>query len=89
MTENITLLSNNIRELIAVGASVAGNCLPCLRYHFAEAIKAGCSVEEIDEAIRLAQMVKNRPIQDINQLAADLLNHARKRDSLNTTPTAT
>jgi len=61
------------RELIAVGASIAGNCLPCLRYHFAEARRAGCSLEEIQEAVTLANMVKQRPIDDINKLASDLI----------------
>ncbi|PIU45899.1 MAG: alkylhydroperoxidase AhpD family core domain protein [Ignavibacteriales bacterium CG07_land_8_20_14_0_80_59_12] len=65
------------RELIAIGASIGGNCLPCLRYHFAEAVNAGCTIEEIEEAINVAQVVKQRPINDINKLAADLL--ARER----------
>lgn len=69
------------RELIAIGASVAGNCLPCLRYHFAEARKAGCSLEEIQGAIEIATLVKQRPIDDIGKLAADLI----KRERLTTT----
>jgi AhpD family alkylhydroperoxidase len=72
MTNNRTLDART-RELIAVGASIAGNCLPCLRYHFAEARKVGCSLEEIQEAVTLANMVKQRPIDDINKLASDLI----------------
>ena len=68
-----------VRELICLGASIAGNCLPCLRYHFAEAIKAGCSLEEMAEAIQLAKMVKERPIQDIYKLADELLNREREK----------
>ena len=60
-------------ELIAVGASVAGNCLPCLRHHFIEALKAGCTLEEIAETIQLSKMVKERPMKDIYHLAVDLL----------------
>jgi AhpD family alkylhydroperoxidase len=65
------------RELIAVGASIAGNCLPCLRYHFTEARKAGCSLEEIREAIEISKMVKQRPIDDIVKLASDLIERER------------
>lgn len=73
MSERPLLLSNQIRELIGIGASIAGNCLPCLRYHFAEAVKVGCSLAEIEETIQLAKMVKERPINDIYKLADDLM----------------
>lgn len=79
MSEQTFLLPIQIRELIGIGASIAGNCLPCLHYHFAEALKAGCSPAEIEEAIRLAKMVKERPIQDIYKLADELLNRARAK----------
>jgi len=67
------VLGASVRELIGIGASIGGNCLPCLRYHFAEAIKVGCTSEEIAEAIELSKMVKDRPIQDISRLADELL----------------
>lgn len=71
-------LNTQQRELIAIGASVAGNCLPCLRYHFAEAVKAGCTLEGITEAIELSKMVKQRPIKDIYHLADELLQRERE-----------
>jgi len=79
MSEQKFLLSLQVRELIGIGASIAGNCLPCLRYHFAEAAKAGCSFEEMEEAIQLAKMVKERPIQDIYKLVDELLNGEREK----------
>jgi AhpD family alkylhydroperoxidase len=75
---NDTTLDARTRELIAIGASIAGNCLPCLRYHFAEAIKAGCSLEEIQQAVELSKMVKQRPIDDIDKLATDLVERERQ-----------
>lgn len=68
-------LSAQQRELIAIGASVAANCLPCLRYHFAEARKAGCSLEDIEEATRIGEMVKRRPTDDMRKLVVNLLAH--------------
>ena len=79
MNEQNFILPLQVRELIGIGASIAGNCLPCLRYHFAEAVKGGCSVEEMAEAIRLAKMVKERPIQDIYKLADELLNREKEK----------
>ncbi len=79
MSENVSLLSPQVTELVAIGASIGGNCLPCLRYHFAEAIKNGCTIQEIEEAIKLGRMVKERPINDIYKLADDLLNKENER----------
>ncbi len=60
----IVRLPEQQRELIAIGASIGGNCLPCLRHHFAEALRAGCTLEEIEEAIELSKALKERPIKD-------------------------
>ncbi len=79
MSENVSPLSPQVAELVAIGASIGGNCLPCLRYHFAEAIKNGCTIQEIEEAIKLGKMVKERPINDIYKLADDLLNKEKER----------
>lgn len=76
---NVIQLPNNIRELIAIGASIGANCLPCLRYHFAEARKLGVSLEEIKEAVELAKLVKERPMKDIYKLAADLINREKEK----------
>jgi len=69
-----SIINNQISELIAIGASIGGNCLPCLRYHFAEATKLGVSIDEIQEAIKISKAVKERPINDIYKLADDLIN---------------
>ena len=74
-----SLLDSKTNELIAIGASIGGNCLPCLRFHFAEAIKNGCTIQEIEEAVKLGKMVKERPINDIYKLADDLIGREIKR----------
>jgi len=73
-----SLIDPKTTELIAIGASIAGNCLPCLRYHFAEAIKNGCTIQEIEEAVKIGKMVKERPINDIYKLADDLINREKE-----------
>ena len=77
----IVTLGERQRELIAIGASIGGNCLPCLRHHFAEAVTAGCTLAEIEEAIELSKAVKERPIKDIYRLAGELLQHEREKTS--------
>lgn len=78
MENSVSILHPKTAKFIAVGASTDGNCLPCLRYHFAEVVKNGCAVEEIEEAIRISKMVKERPINDIYKLADDLINRAKE-----------
>lgn len=73
-----SLIDPKTTELIAIGASIGGNCLPCLRYHFAEAIKNGCTIQEIEEAVKIGKMVKERPINDIYKLADDLINREKE-----------
>lgn len=82
MNDITNQLSPQVKELVAIGASIGGNCMPCLRYHFAEAIRLGVSVDEIKESIELSKMVKERPINDIYKLADDLINKEKEGISL-------
>ncbi len=66
-------MDEKIKELVAVGAAVAGNCIPCLEWHFKKCIELGISKNEIEEAIEMANIVKNVPINKINELAQKLL----------------
>lgn len=60
------------KELIAVGAAVAGNCIPCLQWHYNKCRELGVPVEDVKEAIEMAKMVKEVPINKINELAEKL-----------------
>jgi AhpD family alkylhydroperoxidase len=66
-------LDPKTKEMVAIAASVAGNCIPCLRYHFGKAVEAGCTKQEIQEVIEIANMVKQRPIGEINKVAVQML----------------
>lgn len=72
-------LDAKTKELVAIAASVAGNCIPCLKYHFSAAVKESCTKQEIAEAIEIAKMVKQRPIDDINKLAIQLLGELKEK----------
>lgn len=79
MENAVSPLNPQITQLVAIGASIGGNCLHCLRYHFAEAIKLGCTIQEIEEAVRVGKMVKERPINDIYKLADDLISREKEK----------
>ncbi len=53
------------RELVALGASLASNCIPCVTYHRAEASKFGLSAAQIAEAIELADKVRQVPARAV------------------------
>jgi len=51
-------MDTKMRELIAIGASVTANCVPCLKFHFAKAQEAGASKDEMRGAVRVGRMVR-------------------------------
>jgi len=66
-------LDEKTKELVALGASLAGNCLPCLKYHYKRCRELGIAVDDLDEALEMAKTVKEVPIKKIYQLANSLL----------------
>ena len=56
----MSTLSLRDRELVALGAALASNCIPCVEFHVPAARQAGLSDEDIAEAIALAD--KNRQV---------------------------
>lgn len=65
-------------ELAAISASIAGGCRPCLDYHFKKALESGCTIEQIQEVIKLGKMIRQRPVQDIYHQAEKLVNQTKK-----------
>jgi 4-carboxymuconolactone decarboxylase len=61
------------RELVALGAAMGSNCVPCVEYHIPEARKAGLTDSEIHEAIRLADKVRQVPARKVLHASLKLL----------------
>jgi 4-carboxymuconolactone decarboxylase len=57
----MSTLSLRDRELVALGAALASNCVPCIEFHVPAARKAGLSDAEIAEAIALADKIRQVP----------------------------
>ena len=62
-------LSDRDRELVAIGAAIASNCVPCTEYHVPAARQAGLDDAEIKEAISLADKVKRVPARKVLECA--------------------
>lgn len=69
----MTTLSRAERELVALGAALGSNCVPCIEYHVPEARKAGLDDRQIDEAIRLADKVRQVPARKVLAAAVAML----------------
>jgi AhpD family alkylhydroperoxidase len=74
----MTELNNTERELVAIGAAIASNCVPCIEYHIPEARKAGLTDAQIGEAVRLADRVRQVPAKKVLDAAMALLGGARE-----------
>ncbi|WP_083552763.1 carboxymuconolactone decarboxylase family protein [Syntrophotalea acetylenivorans] len=69
---NSEAVDDKTLELIAVGASVAACCAPCLEYHINAARKAGASHAELAAAVQIGEKVRQRPADIIAQSCKDL-----------------
>lgn len=74
--EPSSLFTPAVAELVAIGAAIAANCEPCLRYHLHEAEKLGVTPADLQRAVELATKVKDAPHRDVLRLAAKLLQPA-------------
>jgi AhpD family alkylhydroperoxidase len=64
-----SLLTPAVKELVAIGAAIAANCEPCLKYHYRQAQLLGVSKADMASAVKVAANVKDSPHQSILRLA--------------------
>lgn len=67
-----SIYSGAVNELVAIGAAIAANCEPCLKYHYREAQKLGVSKADMARAVETGAKVKDSPHQAILKLAERL-----------------
>lgn len=61
------------RELVALGAAMGSNCVPCVEYHIPESRKAGLTDAEILAAIQHADRIRQVPARKTLQAALKML----------------
>jgi len=71
--------SAGVNELVAIGAAIAANCEPCLKYHYHEAQQLGVSKADMARAVETGAKVKDSPHQAILRLADRLTGAALSR----------
>ncbi|TVQ76152.1 MAG: carboxymuconolactone decarboxylase family protein [Phycisphaeraceae bacterium] len=67
------MFDERIAELVAIGAAIAANCKPCLKYHHRKATELGIADEDMIQAVNVALRVKEQPTKMMVQLAQCLL----------------
>ncbi len=66
------MLDGNIKELIAIGASVSANCHPCIKYHIAKARAMKIDEAEIQQAVEVGKMVRKGAAGQMDELLKEL-----------------
>ncbi len=66
-------MNEQVKELVAMGASAAANCHPCMNYHLAQCDKLGIPREEVAAAVRIGLMVNRGAENAIRKKSRELL----------------
>jgi hypothetical protein len=66
-------MENEVKMLIAIGASVGANCQSCLNTAFSEAQKLGLGKKEILEAMSIGRIVRKGAIGKMDKLTSALI----------------
>ena len=64
-------MDEKTKELIAIGASIAGHCQPCLKNHIEQALTLGVSLEEINTAIAVGKIVEKGALKAMDNFAKE------------------
>ena len=67
------MLEPDIKEIIAIGASVSANCHPCVKYHIAKAREMKIGETEIQQAIEVGKMVRKGAANQMDGFIEELL----------------
>ena len=59
-------------ELIAVGASIAANCQPCLQHNVDKALEYGADSQQIAEAVEVGKRVRQGAATKMDKFAIGL-----------------
>ena len=65
-------LEERIARLIAVGASVAANCEPCLEANVRKALEAGADSSLIAEAIVVGKLVRKGAVSSMDAFLSEM-----------------
>jgi AhpD family alkylhydroperoxidase len=73
--------TDQMRELIALGAAIGASCEPCLKFHTEKAAELGLTDAQMREAIAVGRMVREASAKNIYGLADKLVPEEAKASS--------
>lgn len=73
MDQSQNIMTEQVQELVALGAALASNCESCLKFHYKKAKELGLTEGDISQALQIGQNVKQVPAGNMIQLANKLL----------------
>lgn len=62
------MIDDQVKELIAIGASVSANCHPCVKYHVNKAHEMAIDESQIQQAIEVGKMVRKGTADQMDKL---------------------
>ena len=65
-------LSDKVKELVAVGASITANCQPCLQHHVEKALGFGADSEEVKAAIEVGKRVRKGASAKMDSFSSEM-----------------
>jgi len=66
-------VDERMKELVAMGASAAANCHPCMDHHLAKCDELGIDRDEVAAAVRVGLMVNRGAENAIRKKSRELL----------------
>jgi AhpD family alkylhydroperoxidase len=66
-------MDEKLKELIAIGASVACNCHPCVKFHTGKANELKIEPELIKQAIEVGKMVRKGAAGQMDELLKQMI----------------
>ncbi len=66
-------MDKQTKELVAIGASVAANCYPCMKHHLAKCEELGVGQADIQTAAEVGMMVNRGAANHTRKFVNELL----------------
>ena len=89
LPSEMSLFTDEVAELVALGAAIASNCEPCFKFHYDRARTLGVTDADMRRAVDLARRVKEAPARGVLDLAHRYLNKQTTSATISVTAAST
>ena len=67
------MFDEKTKELVAIGASIAANCHPCIKHHVGKAREMKIAEDDIQQAIDTGKKVRKGAAGEMDKLLEELI----------------